>query len=31
VRPPLALAGPAGHFSACLRAHDFSATAGAVA
>src|SRR6266481_5597421 len=30
-RPPLAPAGPAGHLSACLRAHDFSATAGAVA
>jgi oligopeptide/dipeptide ABC transporter ATP-binding protein len=30
-RPPLAPAGPAGHLSACLRAHDFNATAGAVA
>jgi oligopeptide/dipeptide ABC transporter ATP-binding protein len=30
-RPPLAPAGPAGHLSACLRAHDFGATAGAVA
>src|SRR5258706_6447648 len=31
VRPPLAPAGLAGHLSACLRAHEFSATAGAVA